>query len=260
LERQQRIEHLLRLIDLEGLQSRYPDELSGGQRQRVALARALAPEPHLLLLDEPFSNLDTDRRVQMREQVRHILKASGATSVIVTHDQEEALFMGDHLALLRAGRLEQVDRPETVFMQPATRFVAEFLGRAEFIPATVGPQGLQTELGILLQTVDLEAGEKVSIGFRADDLTFVPDPNGDSMILARFFQGASTLYRLRLPSGLIVHSLQPHTLLLSPGTRVQALLEAGHPLPVFQGERAIPSRYQPVGHLRQAVIQSQLDG
>ncbi|MFP3855205.1 MAG: ABC transporter ATP-binding protein, partial [Anaerolineales bacterium] len=127
-EQRARVQHLLNLIRLPKANDRYPHELSGGQRQRVALARALAPEPFIVLMDEPFSNLDADQRSKIRDEVRFILKQIETTVLFVTHDQEEALFMGDSLGVMRAGRLEQLGPPELVFKAPASTFIAQFLG------------------------------------------------------------------------------------------------------------------------------------
>ena len=127
-ERTRRVDELLELVGLEAHDDKPPGELSGGQQQRVALARSLAPEPSLLLLDEPFSNLDVDLRVEMREEVREILNAAGVTAISVTHDQEEAMSISDRVAVMSEGRIEQVGTPEAVFQQPKSRFVAGFLG------------------------------------------------------------------------------------------------------------------------------------
>ena len=113
---------------------RYPHELSGGQQQRVAVARALAPAPALLLLDEPFSNLDADLRAQMRDEVEKVLRATGTTAIFVTHDQEEAFTLADRVGVLNRGRIEQIAAPEDVYHHPATQFVAEFVGAADFLP------------------------------------------------------------------------------------------------------------------------------
>jgi iron(III) transport system ATP-binding protein len=146
-ERDQRVEELLTLVGLESQGGSYPDELSGGQQQRVALARALAPEPELLLLDEPFSNLDVDLRVAMREEVRRIIKETGVTAVSVTHDQEEALSISDRVAVVHDGRIEQVGTPQEVFQHPASRFVAGFLGYASFLPGLVEGNVVHTGVG-----------------------------------------------------------------------------------------------------------------
>ena len=144
-----RVIDVLRLVDLEAFARRYPHELSGGQQQRVALARALAPAPALMLLDEPFSNLDADLRAQMRDEVERILRTTGTTAVFVTHDQEEAFTLADRVGVLQAGRVEQLAPPQQLYHRPATRFVASFVGAADFLPGLVGAQGIVTEVGTL---------------------------------------------------------------------------------------------------------------
>lgn len=234
-----RVGQLLELVGLVGLEDRYPHELSGGESQRVALARALAPEPVIVLLDEPFSNLDADRRVRIRDEVRAILKRAQTSAVFVTHDQEEAIFMGDLLAVMKDGRLQQMASPEQIFGAPASRFIAEFLGHAEFLQARVRADDLTTEIGPLAQKIPAAPGTLVEVAFRADDITFEPNPGGDATVEARFFQGAVNTYRLRLPSGRTVHSLQPHYLDLAPGTPVRVWFEPNHPLPVFKDGQPI---------------------
>ncbi len=232
-DRQTNARSLLTLVGLEAHASRFPHELSGGERQRVALARALAPRPILILLDEPFSNLDSDRRLQMREEVRAILKTMTATAIFVTHDQEEALFMGDQLAVMRQGRLEQFGQPEEIFHRPASRFVAEFMGQTDFLPGTITAEGIQTEVGLLLQPSNFRPGQQVDVAFRADDVTFEHHPDGNALVLARNFKGSHNLYRLRLPSGRLLHVAQPHALIFKPGTRVRVEANPGHPLACF---------------------------
>lgn len=149
--------------------------------------------------------------------------------------------MGDSLGVMRNGELQQQGQPEAVFRSPASNFIAEFLGHAEFLPATVAEDRLVTEIGDLPQKIDLPAGERVDIGFRADDLNFAPDQHGEAMILARFFQGAMNLYRIRLKSGRIVHSLQPHYRNFPSGAPVRVWFEPHHALPCFQDGQAIES-------------------
>ena len=134
------------MVGLAGLENRYPHELSGGQQQRVALARALAPQPLLVLLDEPLSNLDVQVRLRLREEVREILKATGTSGIFVTHDQQEAMAIADSVAVMRRGRLEQVGTPEEIYTQPTTRFTAQFVTGANFIPATRKGQLWETEI------------------------------------------------------------------------------------------------------------------
>ncbi|BAJ64995.1 ABC transporter ATP-binding protein [Anaerolinea thermophila] len=230
----QTVHAMLEMVGLQALAGRYPHALSGGERQRVALARALAPRPVLVLMDEPFSSLDADMRLEMREQVRGILKEMGATVVFVTHDQEEALFMGDRLAVFREGRMEQLGTPEEIFHASTSRFVAEFMGDSDFLPGSVVHEGIHTPLGVIAQPLSLPAGTPVEIALRADDVDFVPDgQNGNAVIVERFFRGAFHVYRLRLESGEVLHAFKEHTLVLPAGMRVRARISAEHPLIVF---------------------------
>jgi iron(III) transport system ATP-binding protein len=234
--RQEAVGRVLELVDLQGLQHRYPHELSGGQQQRVALARALAPRPIVILLDEPFSSLDASLRAQVREDVATILHDSGSTALFVTHDQDEALFLGDRVAVLRAGRLEQVATPEDVYHRPASRFVAEFLGKTDFLPGRVTADGVSTELGLLPQQLACPSGTEVHVAIRPDDVRFAPDPASSARVVMRHFEGTTALYHVALPSGDVVHSLQPHTLLLQPGSAVSVWVDAGHDLPCFDSD------------------------
>src|SRR5688500_17124487 len=229
----QKVGEMLHLVGLLPLAKRYPHALSGGERQRVALARALAPRPVLVLMDEPFSSLDADLRMEMREHVRRILKSMQATVVFVTHDQEEALYMGDRLAVLQSGHLEQIGTPEEIFHESNTRFVAEFMGDSDFLRGKVTREGIQTEIGLVGQVVDLPVSTHVEIAIRADDISFRIDGSGNSLIVERFFRGAYNLYRLRLDSGQTVHASTDHTQILPVGAHVYAFISAEHPLSVF---------------------------
>jgi iron(III) transport system ATP-binding protein len=226
--REARVREMLALVGLGELAGRYPHELSGGQQQRVAVGRALAPAPALLLLDEPFSNLDADLRSQMREDVQAILRATATTAIFVTHDQEEAFTLADQVGVLDRGRLEQLAPPETIYHRPATPFVAEFVGAADFIPGVVTPRGVETELGTFANTEGRALGARVSVMIRPDDVTFVPREDGDTVILRRDFRGSENLYCLGLPSGRRVHSAQLSSITLSPGTRVATEVQLLH--------------------------------
>jgi iron(III) transport system ATP-binding protein len=230
---------LLRLVGMEPLARRYPYELSGGERQRVAMVRALAPQPALLLMDEPFSSLDADLRGEVREQVRQILKSIRATVIFVTHDQEEALYMGDRLAVLQHGRLEQIGTPEAIFHSSATRFVAEFMGDSDFLRGKAIAQGIQTEAGLLPQPVTVLGPAPVEIALRADDVDFDLVDTGNGVISERFFRGAFNVYRLQLDSGQVLHAFKDHTVILPVGARVRVYISAGHPLVVFQEGRVV---------------------
>jgi iron(III) transport system ATP-binding protein len=223
-----RTRDVLSLVGLTDFVGRYPHELSGGQQQRVALARALAPAPALMLLDEPFSNVDAELRADLREQLRDVLRATGTTAVFVTHDHEEAFALADRVGVLHAGRLAQVDTPEVVYHRPATPFVAEFVGDADFLTGTVSTAGIETELATFPNVDDLEPGTRVQLMIRPDDVGFTPAVDGDAVVVRRDFRGPVNLYCLALASGQRVHSSQPSTTIVEAGTRVRARAELLH--------------------------------
>ena len=233
-EKRKRVEEMLNLVGVQSLARRYPHALSGGERQRVALARALAPAPVLLLMDEPFSSLDAHLRLEVREQVRNILKSSRSTVIFVTHDQEEALFMGDRLAVFNNGRIEQIGHPESIFHNSGTRFVAAFMGDSDFVRGEITSSGVSTELGLLEQEHHLPSGKQVEIAVRADDIDFQLHESGNGKIINRFFRGAFNFYRIQLDSGAIVHVFKLHTENYEPGKRVHTYFNAGHPLKIFE--------------------------
>jgi iron(III) transport system ATP-binding protein len=219
--RRERVARTLEMVDLADLARRYPHELSGGQQQRVAVARALAPAPALMLLDEPFSNLDADLRAQMRDEVEKVLRTTGTTAIFVTHDQEEAFTLADRVGVLNRGRIEQIAAPEDVYHHPASRFVAEFVGAADFLPGEVTSSGIVTEIGVFDNVDRLEPGARVQVMVRPDDITFVPQWDGAGTLTRRYFRGSETLYCIRLPSGDRVHSSQPSSATFSTGMRVR---------------------------------------
>jgi iron(III) transport system ATP-binding protein len=226
--RRERVAEVLGLVGLADLALRYPHELSGGQQQRVAVARALAPAPALLLLDEPFSNLDADLRAQMRDEIEKILRGAGATAVVVTHDQEEAFAIADAVGVLNGGRLEQIGPAEALYHRPATPFVAEFVGSADFIPGVITPSGVATELGVFDHAGGGETGRTVRVLIRPDDVAFTPSDDGEAVILRRYFRGSENLYCLGLASGHRVHSSQPSSISYAVGTRVRATVTILH--------------------------------
>lgn len=217
----ERVHELLRLVHLEQFAERLPSQLSGGQRQRMALARALAVEPNVLLLDEPFGALDAKVRKELREWLRRLHDEVHVTTIFVTHDQEEAFTIADQVGVLDRGRLEQLGPPETIYHHPASPFVAEFVGAADFLPGIVTSEGIVTEIGVFGNVEAREPGEKVRVMIRPDDVTFVPDPQGEAVILRRSFRGSENLYSLGLPSGHRVHSSQPSSAAFATGTRVR---------------------------------------
>jgi iron(III) transport system ATP-binding protein len=244
--RKGRIEEVLDLTGLSGLRDRMPYELSGGQQQRVALGRALAPEPDVLLLDEPFSNLDPNLRDRVRRDVLDIVRASRSTTVFVTHDQEEALFLGDSIAVMNHGRVEQEGSPEEIFNNPRTRFVAQFIGLAEFLPAWSVDGVLTTEVGPVSPPVDdshacsqssLNGGETaLEVMARPDCLDCRPSDEGQGVVVDREFRGAFYLYRVALSSGRSVRCLLPHTAEYPPGSRVAVSLRPGHKARPFRDQ------------------------
>ena len=242
--RDNRINEVLTLVGMEQLSHRMPHELSGGQHQRVALARALAPGPRVLLLDEPFSNLDPRLREQVRRDVLEIVKDSGVSAIFVTHDQEEALFMGDVIAVMNQGVVEQVGRPEEIFHHPATRFVAEFIGLADFIPAWRDGDSLVTEVGST-QWPDFDGHHggdgidgRLEVMVRPDCLMCHASQEGQGVITQREFRGPFNLYHVALPSGHAIRCLLSHTETFTVGTTVLVGMRDGHALTPFINDRA----------------------
>ncbi len=192
-----RIAELLDMVDLGGLQDRRPGTLSGGQQQRVALARALAPSPSVLLLDEPFSALDTSLRVQLRGEIRRILTEVGISVVFVTHDQDEAFVMGDRVAVLRGGRIEQVGTPSQLYRKPATPWVASFVGEANLLAGHASGHIATTDIG---QIPISSAGDgPVDVMVRPEHLKL--GPGDDAEVTAVEYYGHDARYELTLPSG-----------------------------------------------------------
>jgi iron(III) transport system ATP-binding protein len=258
-DREARVDELLELVGLESHRDHRPDQLSGGQQQRIALARSLAPEPDILLLDEPFSNLDVALRKEMREEVRRILKEAGVTAVSVTHDQEEALSISDRVAVVHDGRIEQVGRPEAVFEHPESRFVADFLGQASFVSGRLEEGLIETAVGTLhagmLEGLSREYdGAAIDVLVRPDDLSATPidgggdeqgdgeyrsdveAPPGDARIVTREYTGPAFVYGVELDSEELVHCQHNHASEFELGQRVGVELTADHTLAWFPAE------------------------
>jgi iron(III) transport system ATP-binding protein len=209
-ERRRRVDEMLDMVGLTETAKLYPAELSGGQQQRVALARALAPSPELLLLDEPFSNLDVDLRERLCTEVRDILKRNNATAVIVTHDQHEAFAIADEIGIIAQGVLQQWSTPYDLYHEPTNRFVADFIGQGTLLPGQVlSPIRLEVELGVLDGVFDYDTGTAVDVLLRPDDIVHDDDSPRVARVVAKAFRGAQFLYTLRLPSGKHVLSLVP---------------------------------------------------
>ncbi|MDB5930842.1 MAG: transporter related protein [Polaromonas sp.] len=216
--RSQRVNEVLELVGMGQAHKRFPHELSGGQQQRVALARALAPGPRLLLLDEPFSNLDVDLRERLAHEVRGILKAAGATALFVTHDQLEAFAIGDRIGVMHEGKLHQWDEAYALYHRPATRFVADFIGHGVFVPALLvhRPGGVVacTPLGELAgqDACPLPTsypGGECDVLLRADDIVHDDTAPVKARIVRKAFRGSEFLYTLALATGETVQAHVP---------------------------------------------------
>ena len=246
-ERSARVAEVLELVGLAGHESRFPHELSGGQQQRVALARALAPKPRLLLLDEPFSNLDVDLRERLAHEVRAILKAAKTTALFVTHDQLEAFAIGDTIGVMHQGQLHQWDDAYTLYHRPATRFVAEFIGHGVFTPAVIRQVGqhvvVQTPLGNLTDVAECPlpcafSGGTCDVLLRADDIVHDDDAEVKAEIIRKAFRGSEFLYTLRLDSGETVMAHVPSHHNHKIGERIGIRAEVDH---VVTFNRACPA-------------------
>ncbi len=227
-DREKRVWELLEVVGLGHAGKRYPHELSGGQQQRVALARALAPQPHLLLLDEPFSNLDVELRERLSAEVRSILKQQGITALLVTHDQHEAFNFADEIGIMHAGRIQQWSTAYNLYHRPKSRLVADFIGQGVFIPGTVvDERHVRCELGLLCsdEFVGFPAGSPVDVLVRPDDVLHDDDSPFRAEVTQKAFRGAAFLYTLQLPQGGRVLSLIPshhdHAIGESIGLRTQ---------------------------------------
>lgn len=230
-ERRQKVMELLHLVHLQDLADNYPHELSGGQQQRVALARALAPEPTLILLDEPFSNLDTDLRRRLSLDVREILKTLGISGILVTHDQQEAFAMCDQVAVLKDGTIQQWDVPYNLYHEPANRFVAGFVGQGGFIPGkALGPDTIESELGIIHgnRAYKWAEGTLVDVLIRPDDIVYDADSDLKPKVVEKTFAGTSTLYRFRCSEDTEFEALFRSHLDFHLGEHVPVRVEADH--------------------------------
>jgi iron(III) transport system ATP-binding protein len=217
-ERERLTRRTLELVGLQHKTDRYPHELSGGERQRVALARAMAPEPALVLLDEPFSSLDAGLRAGLRREVELILRDAEATALLVTHDQEEALSLADRLAVMREGRIVQVGAPEEVYVRPASRWAAQFVGEVNVLAGVAHGSGVETELGVF--DLRAPASGSVHVAVRPEQLELRADHDGNAEVVAREFRGHDVLYRLRHEAGRVVLVQLPSLELHEVGARV----------------------------------------
>jgi iron(III) transport system ATP-binding protein len=231
VERSARVADMVAMIGLGGAADVYPHELSGGQQQRVALARALAPQPDLMLLDEPFSNLDVDLRERLSIDVREIIKRTGTTAILVTHDQHEAFSFADAIGIMHEGRIEQWDTAYDLYHRPATRFIADFVGQGVFVRGVaMGTHRLATELGDLDTNYPLQVpmGASLDVLVRPDDIVHDDLSPWEAEVAFKAFRGADFLYTLTLASGTQVLSLVPSHHNHAPGAKIGIRLAIDH--------------------------------
>ena len=228
---EQRVNEVLELVGLIALKKRYPHQLSGGQQQRISLARALAPQPALILLDEPLSNLDVQVRHRLRAEIRAILKAAGTSAIFVTHDREEALAIADKIAVMREGKIEQVGTPEEIYLQPQSRFVGEFVTQANFLPATRKGGVWVTELGevaVSNRSLSMLADEG-DLMLRQEDIILTADRTSNSVITERQFLGREYHYCVETASGKTIHARTDLNKAIAVGTKVRLSLNIASP-------------------------------
>ncbi len=227
LEKKQRITEMLDLVDLQDSATKFPHQLSGGQQQRVALARAMAPKPDILLLDEPFSSLDSELRETLASEVRALLKASGVTAIVVTHDQQEAFAIADKITLLRDGVVAQSGTARELYQSPAEPFVADFVGQGSVIEIGIAVQGyLEHDLGIIdRQTLAGDIDSRLRLLVRPEDVLVDENSALRLPVSSRAFRGEHFLYTLELPDGQTIPCLAP----------VAIEVEVGETLPVRLG-------------------------
>jgi len=237
-ERDSQVAKLIDVVGLAGMAASFPHELSGGQQQRVALARALAPQPDLLLLDEPFSNLDTELRQRLSLEVREIIKRSNTTALLVTHDQHEAFAIADEIGIMHQGEIEQWDSAYNLYHRPESRFIADFVGQGVFVPGEVlSGRQVRIELGVLDGVIPGACGEScascgkgcnVDVLLRPDDIIHDDASKVQAEVLHKAFRGADILYTLKLASGQTVLALVPSHHNHSLGEKIGIRLDVDH--------------------------------
>ena len=198
-----RVRQLLKLVSMESFENQSATELSGGQKHRVALARALAPEPELILLDEPFAALDAELRTRIREEIKQVLDKVSCTTILVTHDQEEALSIADRVALLRDGNFAQVGNPREIYSAPVDLGVATFLGDSVIVDGVIESGKVSTSLGQLTLLNSAKEASRGKVAIRPENFYLQPDLNGDSIVVGRQFFGHDAVVEVKTPKQLI---------------------------------------------------------
>ena len=234
--RSARLTETIELVKLKGLESRYPHELSGGQQQRLALARTLATRPVAILLDEPFSNLDSVMRREMRQEMESILREHDIATIFVTHDRVEAFATSDKIAIMEGGQFQQIGTPESIYYSPVNKFVAEMSRTCDFINGTYANGTAHTDIGNLLcspSCKNMVNGQSVLVLIHPDDFRVLPDPNGKSIILSREFRGDETMLMVNTPEGNSIRCRHRSYSAIIPGTRVSLISTKGTPFIAF---------------------------
>ncbi|MEM7611812.1 MAG: ABC transporter ATP-binding protein [Pseudomonadota bacterium] len=230
-ERDAAVAEMLTLVDMHALSARMPHELSGGQQQRVALARSLARQPKLLLMDEPFSSLDSRLRSQLGQDIRSVLRGLGMTALFVTHDQQEAFSLADDVGVLQDGVLAQWDSAYNVYHRPASRSVAQFVGGGSWLPGTVvDPTCVRTQLGVLCGSVSERAvaGDSVDVLLRPDDVIHEDDAPMKAVIVDKQFRGASFVYEVEPAPGIRLSAIVPSHHDHAVGERIGIRIDTQH--------------------------------
>ncbi|MCK5640297.1 MAG: ABC transporter ATP-binding protein [Gammaproteobacteria bacterium] len=230
-EKRTAAEELLEIVGLQEQGERFPHELSGGQQQRVAVARALAAKPDLILLDEPFSNLDVELRERLATEVREILKSQGISGIMVTHDQDEAFAIGDQICVMHEGRILQRDTAFNLYHEPRDRFIANFIGQGVFLPGTlITSDSVETEIGIIKGNRAYEwlPGTPVDVLIRPDDIVFDAEGELPAVVEQKAFRGSETMYTLKLATGSTVLSMFPSHNDYMIGDQVKVRFDADH--------------------------------
>ena len=240
-ERAESIRETIRITNLSGLEKRMPYQLSGGEQQRVALARALATNPAVLLLDEPFSNLDAQLRASVRKETKEIIKNVGIATVLVTHSQEEALMMADKIGVMREGKIEQIDNPHDIFHKPMSEFVANFMGLCDFMPSRIEDGFIHTEIGSAPIAPKIQSMNNVMAMVRPDDFHIESCTNGNATVLDKTFQGAFYIYKVLLKSGQFIHVMGTHVNSLELDQKVTVEFAPGHNVSYMDSNRVIHS-------------------
>lgn len=207
-----RVKEIMELVGLAHLAERYPHELSGGQQQRIALARALVPKPDVVLLDEPFSNLDVDLRESLSQQIKDIFNQTQTTAIFVTHSHQEAFSLADQIGVLENGKMQQWDTPYNIYHEPSNSFVAKFIGQGTFLPATMtAPDTFESPLGVIKgdRAYPWQKGAKVQLLIRPDDVIFDEASDKKARIIKRVFQGPDILYHIKIQEDLVVPTIVP---------------------------------------------------